>query len=175
MSPLNAVLGDRAFDEARSGWLGLGATGREARSLFVPGRIEVLGKHTELSLFAGPEFLLFQAQGIKPLVMFSEARLPELPDVPTAKEIGVGTVFEERVIAFAPKGTPKDRLDIIAGALRAALDDPELVERYKGLGIDRVFIEGDKLRKLLDGLKGPITKVGDLVRKAKAEQGEKKN
>ena len=105
----------------------------------------VLGKHTELSLFSGPEFLLFQAQGIKPLVMFSDARTPELPDVPTAKEIGIGTVFEERVIAFAPKGTPKDRLDIVAAALRAAMDDPEVAERYKGLGIDRVFIDRTKL------------------------------
>ena len=134
----------------------------------------VLGKHTELSLFSGPEFLLFQAQGIKPLVMFSDVRTPELPDVPTAKEIGIGTVFEERVIAFAPKGTPKDRLDVIAAALRAAMDDPEVAERYKGLGIDRVFIDGAKLKGLLDGLKGPISKVGDAVRKAKAEQGEKK-
>jgi tripartite-type tricarboxylate transporter receptor subunit TctC len=134
----------------------------------------VLGKHTELSLFSGPEFLLFQAQGIKPLVMFSEARTPELPDVPTAKEIGIGTVFEERVIAFAPKGTPKDRLDVVAAALRAAMDDPEIVERYKGLGIDSVFIDGAKLKGLLDGLKGPISKVGEAVRKARAEQGEKK-
>jgi tripartite-type tricarboxylate transporter receptor subunit TctC len=133
----------------------------------------LLGKHTEISLFAGPEFLLFQPQGIKPLVMFSETRLPELPDTPTAKEIGVGTVFEERVIAFAPKGTPKDRTDVIAGALRAAMDDPELVERYKGLGIDRVFIDGGKLRALLDDLKGPINKVGDLVRTAKADQDKK--
>jgi putative tricarboxylic transport membrane protein len=130
----------------------------------------VLGKHTELSLFSGPEFLLFQTQGIKPLVVFSEERVPELPDVPTAKEVGIGTVFEERIIAFAPK----DRLDLVAAALRAAMDDPEVSERYKGLGIDRVFIDGTKLKGLLDGLKGPITKVGDAVRKAKAEQGEKK-
>jgi tripartite-type tricarboxylate transporter receptor subunit TctC len=134
----------------------------------------VLGKHTELSLFSGPEFLLFQAQGIKPLVMFSEARTPELPAVPTAKEIGIGTVFEERVIAFAPRGTPKDRLDLMAAALRAAMDDPEVGERYKGLGIDRVFIDGTRLRELLDGLKPPIFKVGDAVRKARAEQGERK-
>jgi putative tricarboxylic transport membrane protein len=134
----------------------------------------VLGRHTQLSLFSGPEFLLFRAQGIKPLVMFSEARLPELPDVPTAREIGIDTVFEERVIAFAPRGTPKDRLDVIAAALRAAVDDPEVVERYKGLGIDGVFLDGARLRGLLDGLKGPISKVGDAVRKAKAEQGEKK-
>ena len=134
----------------------------------------VLGKHTELSLFSGPEFLLFQAQGIKPLVMFSEARTPEMPDVPTAKEIGIATVFEERVIAFAPKGTPKDRLDVVASALRAAMDDAEVAERYKGLGIDRVFIDGAKLRGLLDGLKAPISKVGDAVRKARADQGESK-
>jgi tripartite-type tricarboxylate transporter receptor subunit TctC len=134
----------------------------------------VLGRHTELSLFSGPEFLLFQAQGIKPLVVFSDARTPELPDVPTAKELGIGTVFEERVIAFAPKGTPKDRLDVIAAALRAAMDDSEVVERYKGLGIDRVFIDGARLRGLLDGLKVPISKVGEAVRKAKAEQGDKK-
>ena len=134
----------------------------------------VLGKHTELSLFSGPEFLLFKSQGIKPLVMFSDERAPELPDVPTAKEIGVGTVFEERIIAFAPKGTPKGHLDVIAAVLRAAMDDAEVTERYNGLGIDRVFIDGAKLKVLLDGLKEPITKVGDAVRKAKAEQGEKK-
>ncbi len=134
----------------------------------------VLGKHTELSLFSGPEFLLFKSQGIKPLVMFSDERAPELPDVPTAKETGVGTVFEERIIAFAPKGTPKGHLDVIAAVLRAAMDDAEVTERYNGLGIDRVFIDGPKLKVLLDGLKEPITKVGDAVRKAKAEQGEKK-
>jgi putative tricarboxylic transport membrane protein len=135
----------------------------------------ILGKHTELSLFSGPEFLLFQSQGIKPLVMFSEARMPELPDVPTAREIGVGTVFEERVIAFAPKGTPTDRVEIIATALRGAMDDPEIVERFKGLGIDRVFVDGARLKQLLDTLKGPISKVGDAVRKARAEQGAKKD
>ena len=134
----------------------------------------VLGKHTELSLFSGPEFLLFKSQGIKPLVMFSDERAPELSDVPTAKEMGVGTVFEERIIAFAPKGTPKGHLDVIAAVLRAAMDDAEVTERYNGLGIDRVFIDGAKLKVLLDGLKAPITKVGDAVRKAKAEQGEKK-
>jgi tripartite-type tricarboxylate transporter receptor subunit TctC len=135
----------------------------------------LLGKHTELSLFSGPEFVLFKAQGIKPLVMFSEARLPELPDVPTAREAGVGTVFEERVIAFAPKGTPKDRLDVLAAALRGAMADPEVAARYKGLGIDGVFIDGVTLKRLLDQLKGPITRVGEAVRKAKVEQDTKKN
>ncbi len=129
----------------------------------------LLGNHTDLSMFSGPEFLLFKEQGLRPLVMFSDTRVPELPDVPTAKEIGVGTVFEERVIAFAPKGTPKDRLDVVAKALKASMDDPEIDARYKGLGIDRVFIDGPKLKQILDGLKGPINKVGDTVKSAKAQ------
>jgi putative tricarboxylic transport membrane protein len=134
----------------------------------------LLGKHTEMSLFSGPEFLLFKAQGIKPLVVFSEERLPELPDVPTAKEAGAATLFEERIIAFAPKGTPRDRIDVLGKALQTALQETEIAARFKGLGIDGVYIEGAKLRAILDGLKGPIAKVGEMVRKAKAEQGDKK-
>jgi tripartite-type tricarboxylate transporter receptor subunit TctC len=133
----------------------------------------ILGRHTELSLFSGPEFLLFKSQGIRPLVMFSEERVPELPGVPTAKEIGVPTVFEERVIVFAPKGAPRVSLDVVARALRAAMEDPEVAARYKGLGIDGVFIEGPRLKTILDGLKGPITKVGDVVKQAQAEQKKK--
>jgi tripartite-type tricarboxylate transporter receptor subunit TctC len=134
----------------------------------------LLGGHTELSMFSGPEFLLYRDQGIRPLVMFAEARVPELPDVPTAKEIGIGTVFEERVIAFAPKNAPRDRLDVVAAALKAALEDPEIEAKFRGLGIDRVFIDGPMLKTVLDGLRGPINKVGDAVKSAKAES-EKKN
>lgn len=129
----------------------------------------MLGNHTDLSLYAASEFVLFKEQGIKPLVVFTEARIPELPDVPTAKEVGIPTVFEERVIAFAPKGTPKDRLDLIGAALKAAMADPDVVARYKSLGVDGVFIDGASLRGILDGLKGPITKVGEEVKKAAAQ------
>jgi tripartite-type tricarboxylate transporter receptor subunit TctC len=130
----------------------------------------ILGQHTELSLFSGPEFLLYKSQGIRPLVMFSEERVPELAGVPTAREIGVPTVFEERIIVFAPKGVPRAHLDLVARALRAAMEDPEVAARYKGLGIDGVFIDGVKLRTILDGLQGPIAKVGEVVKRAQAEQ-----
>jgi tripartite-type tricarboxylate transporter receptor subunit TctC len=100
--------------------------------------------------------------------MFSESRIADLPDVPTAREIGVNTVFEERVMAFAPKHTPKDRIAVLAKALEASLNDAEVVERLKALGVERQFIPGDQLVGILDGLKGPITRVGDEVKKAQA-------
>jgi tripartite-type tricarboxylate transporter receptor subunit TctC len=105
--------------------------------------------------------------------MFSEERVPELPDTPTAREAGVPTIFEERLIVFAPKGVPRANLDQVARALRAAMEDPEVAARYKGLGIDGVFIDGPRLRTILDALKGPITKVGEVVKQAQAEQKKK--
>jgi tripartite-type tricarboxylate transporter receptor subunit TctC len=92
----------------------------------------LLGGHTDTSIFASSEFVLYKDQGIRPLVMFSESRIADLPDVPTAREIGVNTVFEERVMAFAPKHTPKDRIAVLAKALEASLNDAEVVERLKG-------------------------------------------
>ena len=47
MSADNLALCERAFDSARTGWTALSGHGSEGRALFVPGRIEVLGKHTD--------------------------------------------------------------------------------------------------------------------------------
>jgi putative tricarboxylic transport membrane protein len=130
----------------------------------------LLGGHTEVSLFAASEFVLFREQGIRPLMMFSDQRVADLPDVPTAKELGWRTVFEERVMAFAPKGAPRDRLDVIASALQRASADAEAAERFRALGIERQFIDGPGLARLLDELKSPLAAVADAVRKAQSEQ-----
>ena len=105
--------------------------------------------------------------------MFSEERAPEMPDVPTAKEIGVNTVFEERVIAFTPKGTPTVNVEVLGKALEAATKDPEIIKHLKALGVDGVYIDGPKLTAMLSDLKGPIRKVGDAVKKTRAEEGKK--
>jgi galactokinase len=47
MSAANVMLCERAFASARTGWTALHGRGPAACSLFVPGRIEVLGKHTD--------------------------------------------------------------------------------------------------------------------------------
>jgi tripartite-type tricarboxylate transporter receptor subunit TctC len=130
----------------------------------------LLGNHTDTSIFASSEFVLYKDQGIRPLVMFSESRVADLPDVPTARELGYNTIFEERVMAFTPKSTAQDRINTLAAAFQAAMNDPEVVERFKALGVERQFIPGARLRGILDELKGPIARVGEEVRKAQAAQ-----
>ena len=68
----------------------------------------------------------------------------------------------------------RSNLDVVAKALRAAMENPEVVARYKGLGIDGVFIDGPRLKAILDGLQAPITKVGEVVKQAQAEQAQQK-
>jgi galactokinase len=47
MSRASAVLCGRAFTAAHAAWTALAGRAPESRSLYVPGRIEVLGKHTD--------------------------------------------------------------------------------------------------------------------------------
>jgi tripartite-type tricarboxylate transporter receptor subunit TctC len=71
---------------------------------------------------------------IKAYAVSAPERLIMLPDVPTAKEMGLN--FEMSIWAgiFAPKATPKPIIDKLAGALDQALDDPAVAKRLADLG-----------------------------------------
>ena len=62
--------------------------------------------------------------------MTTKERAATLPDLPTVAEAGLDG-FEMVVwqALFAPKGTPDEAIDKLAGALREALKDPKAIER----------------------------------------------
>jgi tripartite-type tricarboxylate transporter receptor subunit TctC len=78
-----------------------------------------------------------QAGTIKAYAVALPERSPALPDVPTTKE---GGLPEYQVSAwnaiFAPKGTPKDVVTKLNGALLKALEDPATRKRMLDLGAD---------------------------------------
>jgi tripartite-type tricarboxylate transporter receptor subunit TctC len=61
-------------------------------------------------------------------------RLDALPDVPTAKEAGLDYQMSIWAGIFAPRGTPKEVVNTLAGALGKALDDPDVKKRLADLG-----------------------------------------
>jgi tripartite-type tricarboxylate transporter receptor subunit TctC len=71
---------------------------------------------------------------IKAYAVSSPARLATLPDVPTAKELGVDYDMNIWAGIFAPKGTPKEVVDKLADALDKSLDDPTVQKRLADLG-----------------------------------------
>jgi tripartite-type tricarboxylate transporter receptor subunit TctC len=71
---------------------------------------------------------------VKAYVVSANQRLATLPDIPSAKEAGINYQMSIWAGIFAPKGTPKDIIAKLAGALDKALDDPSVRKRLADLG-----------------------------------------
>lgn len=71
---------------------------------------------------------------VKGYVTAADERLASLPDVPSAKEMGVDYKMSIWAGIFAPKGTPPEVVKTLAAALDKALDDPAVQKRLGDLG-----------------------------------------
>ena len=74
---------------------------------------------------------------IRALAVSSRNRSPLLPNVPTLDELGVkGYEASTFTGIFAPAGTPPAVVDKLHAALRQALQNPALRERYRSMGVE---------------------------------------
>ncbi len=71
---------------------------------------------------------------VKAYAISAEQRLPSLPSVPTATEMGVDFQMSIWAGLFAPKGVPAEVVAKLADALDKALDEPQVRERLAQLG-----------------------------------------
>ena len=65
---------------------------------------------------------------IRALVIMSAERSPNFPDVPTAKEQGYDVTYSTLRGLSAPKGTPKEIVDLLADAVKKACESPTFVD-----------------------------------------------
>lgn len=73
---------------------------------------------------------------LRPLAITSAKRSPLFPDIPTFAEAGLdGLVAENWWGAFVPVGTPKAVVDVYLASLVKVMADPDLIERFAGLGV----------------------------------------
>ena len=78
---------------------------------------------------------------LKPLAVTTAERSPQLPDVPTVIEAGVPDFNLASWFGIvAPKGTPPEILDKMAGIIEAATKDPETLKRLESLGATPAFM-----------------------------------
>jgi tripartite-type tricarboxylate transporter receptor subunit TctC len=94
-------------------------------------------------------------------------RLEVLPNVPTLDEQGLKG-FEVKVWhgMYAPKGTPAPALDKINAALRVALQDPMVKQRFKDLSLEVPSMDKVTPAGLKTHLEAEILKWGPVIRKA---------
>src|SRR4029434_5000256 len=74
---------------------------------------------------------------IKAIANLSPQRSSTMPDIPTSVEGGVPGLYMSGWFGFfAPKGTPKDVVGKLTGAMVQALADPAVRGRFADLGLD---------------------------------------
>jgi tripartite-type tricarboxylate transporter receptor subunit TctC len=74
---------------------------------------------------------------LRPLAVTSATRASMLPDVPTFAEAGLqGLVANNWWGVYLPAKTPKAVVDSYMTALKKAMADPDLKERFAGLGVE---------------------------------------
>ena len=78
-----------------------------------------------------------EAGTIKALAIANDNRDPQLPNTPTLKERGIDMSFALERGVVAPKGTPKEIIDMWAGIIKQAVDNPSLQKAMaaKGTGL----------------------------------------
>jgi tripartite-type tricarboxylate transporter receptor subunit TctC len=106
---------------------------------------------------------------IKVYGVTTKAPLAALPGVPTLASSGLPN-FEVAVWhgMYAPKGTPKQVVDTLSNALRAALKDPNVKQRFADLGTEPVADERARPEALRAHVKSEIDRWGPIIKKAGA-------
>jgi tripartite-type tricarboxylate transporter receptor subunit TctC len=82
-----------------------------------------------------------KAGQIKMLAVATAKRLPEIPDVPTLKELGIDIVYAVNRGIVAPKGTPEAALAKLEEACAKASKDPAVMDSMKKQGTFVEFLD----------------------------------
>ncbi len=101
-----------------------------------PTVVATVGGHVNACNLSPPEGVSQIAAGqLRCLAVFSEERMKDFPDIPTAKEQGVDFVLGQWRGLGVPKGTPADRVKVLHDAFKATMEDPALTDLAKRAGI----------------------------------------
>ena len=105
-----------------------------------------------------------KAGQVRPLAVANATRLPALPDVPTAAEIGV-TGYESSAwfALVAPRGTPKPMIDRLAAEVAKAMSDTNVRARFTDFGAEPMASSPDELGRFISA---EVAKWKDIIAKA---------
>lgn len=132
-----------------------------------PSMSALLGGHVEV-FFAPPVVAVAQIRSgkLRALGVTSGTRHPELPEVPSFKELGYSNEVTNWYGLFAPRATPAPVLKAWRDALDRAARDPQFVEGMAKIKTPIDYRNHVEFQKYLDAqavlLTGAITRIGKV-------------
>jgi putative tricarboxylic transport membrane protein len=102
---------------------------------------------------------LVQGKKLRGLAVYTEKRLPSLPDVPTLKEQGVDLIEGSFRGYLAPKGTPKEIINILADGLEKVSADPQHKAACAAVSMVPYYMRGDAYRSFLASKEDTLRKI----------------
>ena len=101
---------------------------------------------------------------LTPLAVTSPTRLKILPDVPTWVELGLmDTPLTAWYVIMAPKGTPKEIVDLLNTEFNRAVNSPRLRQQFEEVGGIVQTVSADELRRFM---REEHTRWGQIVKSA---------
>lgn len=83
---------------------------------------------------------------VRVLAVMGEERDPDIPDVPTFKELGYDVVWGGMRVLAVPAETPQEIQDKLTAAFKAGFDDPEFQKKAKEAGMGAYWMDGAKAK-----------------------------
>lgn len=101
----------------------------------------ILGGHVDLTDSNLTQKGKVEAGQLKFLAIATEKRHPEMPSVPTLKELGVNVVYDVNRGIMVPKGTPAEVIGKLGSSCAAAAKEPEFAQAMKLQGTDVRYMD----------------------------------
>ena len=101
----------------------------------------ILGGHIDLTDANLTQKGKVEAGQLKFLGIATEKRNPEIPNIPTLKELGVNVVYDVNRGIMAPKGTPADVIAKLESSCAAAAKEPGFAEAMKKQATDVRYMD----------------------------------
>jgi tripartite-type tricarboxylate transporter receptor subunit TctC len=132
----------------KSGMPGVAITYKSSNEML----LSVIGEQTLLAIADGPPTVpMVQGGKVRALAVTGAVRSPQLPDVPSMAEAGLPEVDVYLWSGvFAPAGTPPAIVAKLEVALRAAITDPDVSGKLRGMAVNPGGGSGEEFRRMID-------------------------
>src|SRR5436190_4860190 len=101
----------------------------------------ILGGHVDLTDANMTQKGKVEAGQLKFIAIATEKRNPEIPNVPTLKELGINVVYDVNRGIMAPKGTPAEAIAKLESGCAAAAKDPSFADSMKKQATDVRYLD----------------------------------